>query len=85
MPLEDFEYQRHITKSEIYNHFIFISKKFELPSNIKINVYDKNVEARVDSKNRIFSRYIFHKFYFKVGQEIKIIRKNDEYFFSVMK
>ena len=85
MPLQDFDYQRQITKSEISSHFIFISNQFELPSNIKINVDGKEVHARVDSKNRIYSRYIFHKFHFHLDQEIQIIRKNDEYFFSVIK
>ena len=85
MALEDFDYSRNLTRSEISNHFIFVSTLFFLPSVIKIYVSDKRVDARVDSRNRIFSRYIFHKFHFKVGQEVKIVRKNDEYFFSLVK
>jgi len=83
MKFEDFDCTRKLSKSEISNHFLAMSIHLKIPPKITINVDNIEVRVKVDSRNRIFSGYLFKKFHLKVGQEVRIVRKNEFYYFSV--
>jgi len=82
---EDFDFEKKLSNSSIWDHYIPLPKKIECPAKITVIAKGDEYQCRMDNRRRLFVKELFTVHKCSVGTVIKLTRQNNKYFFSVVR